>query len=75
MCRAVLAQPCHFCGALPVCARVRRTDERSRRLRRRRVQVPKSPAPGKQSATVLGELERGDHNGSRLQGVTAYDKR
>ena len=54
---------------------MRWNDERSRRLRRRRVQVPKSPAQGEQSAPVVDELQRGDYNGSRLQGATAYDKR
>ena len=49
--------------------------ERSRRLRRQRVQVRKSPAPGKQSAPVVDELKGGDYNGSPLQGPTAYDQR
>ena len=74
-CRAVLAQSCHCCGALLVCARVHSTDERSRSLRRRRVQVRKSPAHGEQSAPVVDELKGGDYNSSQLQGATAYDKR
>ena len=48
------------------------TDERSRSLRRQRVQVRKSPAPDKQSAPVVDELKGGDYNGSQLQGSTAY---
>ena len=71
----MLAQSGNCCNALLVCARVRWNDERSRRLRRQRVQVRKSPAPGKQSAPVVDELKGGDYNGSPLQGATAYDKR
>ena len=69
----MLAQPRHCCGALPVCARVHSTDERSRRLLRRRVQVPKSPAHGEQSTPVVDELKGGDYNVSQLQGATVYD--